>query len=50
MKKMRRRKSWGETHFLSPVWIREKNTKKNLFNITFFTRLKKIEKLIDYKY
>jgi len=30
-KKMRRRKSWRETHFLSPVWIREKIQEKTSF-------------------
>jgi len=47
---MRRKKSWGETHFLSPVWIREKIQGKKKFNELFFTSLKKIRKLIDYKY
>jgi len=47
---MRRKKSWEKTHFLSPVWIREKIQGKKSFNKLFFTRLKKIEKLIDYEY
>jgi len=46
---MRRKKSWGKTHFLSPVWIREKIREKK-FNELFFTSLKKIGKLIDYKH
>ena len=47
---MRRKKNWGETHFFSSIWIKEKIQGKNLFNKLFFTNLKKIKKLIDYKY
>ena len=47
---MRMKKSWGETHFFSPVWIREKIQGKKIVSINFFHRLKKIGKLIDYKY
>ena len=39
---MRRKKSWGETHFLSLVWITKKNTRKKMisFQETFFSLLK----------
>ena len=47
---MRRKKSQGETHFLSPVWIKAKIQEKKSFNKIFFTRLKKIRKLIDDEY
>ena len=39
----------GETHFLSPIWIREKIQRKNIFDVRKFQKVQTIPKPITQK-